>query len=371
MMTNGLTSQPAINRSFLARGIVTGWPRLAASEAKGRLGETHRRIFLSRDGGSSRARRPERPGRKNHQRVQKATTGATTDYIFDVRGALIAEANDSTGSTTLEYVWMEGQLLAQIDSSGNIYYVHNNQVNAPQKMTDASRTLVWDYETEPFGEYYAAPTNTDSTNHRFPGQYADAEDLLSQNNNREYDPTIGYIEADPSGFRGGLNLFGYAGQNPTQNIDPSGLDSFAGVPSYSGSGGAYNPAFYQNNSPAEGLASLATRSALPLTPALTGVGWVLYGTTDLLTGFGTMIGAAPASFFGISIPAVIPVEVWGAGQTISGGSSIYKGLSILRNAYCSDLGTSTESVLPMTPDPSSPSSSNVPPYGPPVGNTTQ
>jgi hypothetical protein len=26
---------------------------------------------------------------------------------------------------------MEGQLLAQIASSGNIVYVHNNQVNAP------------------------------------------------------------------------------------------------------------------------------------------------------------------------------------------------------------------------------------------------
>src|ERR1700733_16245569 len=52
--------------SFPIGESVTGRPRLAASEAKGRLGETHRRIFLSRDGGSSRARRPERPGRKEH-----------------------------------------------------------------------------------------------------------------------------------------------------------------------------------------------------------------------------------------------------------------------------------------------------------------
>ena len=102
------------------------------------------------------------------QRVQKATTGLTTDYQFDLAGHIIGENDDSTGNDIVEYVWMEGQLLAQIDSSGNIYYVHNNQVNAPQKMTNASRTLVWDYETEPFGEYYAAPTNTDSTNHRFP-----------------------------------------------------------------------------------------------------------------------------------------------------------------------------------------------------------
>ena len=42
---------------------------------------------------------------------------------------------------------------------------------------------------------------------------------------RDYDPSLGrYIQADPSGFRGGLNLFGYAAQNPTQWVDPMGLE---------------------------------------------------------------------------------------------------------------------------------------------------
>jgi RHS repeat-associated protein len=151
--------------------------------------------LLSRDGGSSRARRPERPGRKEH----------------------------STGTTAIEYIFAEGQLLAQVDSSGNLFYVHNNQIGAPQKMTNSSMTIVFDREQEPFGEDYATPTNTTPTQHRFPGQYADAEDLLSQNNNREYDPTIGYIEADPIGLAGGLNPRAYAGNNPTQAIDPWGL----------------------------------------------------------------------------------------------------------------------------------------------------
>lgn len=61
MPFNGLTSQPAVNPSFLTRGIVTDWPRLAGSAAEGRLGETHRRFL---DGGRVE---PEgrRPGRKN------------------------------------------------------------------------------------------------------------------------------------------------------------------------------------------------------------------------------------------------------------------------------------------------------------------
>lgn len=159
------------------------------------------------------------------QRVEKATVSATTDYHFDLAGHIIGESDDSTGADINEYVFMGGLPLAQIDSSGNIFYIHTNQVDAPQKMTNASRTLVWEYETEPFGETYATPTNTTPTNHRFPGQYADAEDLLSYNMMRDYDPTIGrYIQADPMGFGGGPNLYGYVGSNPVQTVDPQGID---------------------------------------------------------------------------------------------------------------------------------------------------
>jgi uncharacterized protein RhaS with RHS repeats len=44
---------------------------------------------------------------------------------------------------------------------------------------------------------------------------------------RDYDPTLGrYIESDRIGLAGGLNLFSYAGQNPAQEIDPYGLDTY-------------------------------------------------------------------------------------------------------------------------------------------------
>ncbi|GEM_PF-6711111 len=158
------------------------------------------------------------------QRVSKTFSGTTTHFVHDIHGNMIAEADGSTGSTTKEYVWMEGMLLAQIDGSGNIVYVHSDQVNTPQKITDPGRTLVWDREQEPFGETYATPTSTIPTNLRFPGQYADAENSLSYNNARDYDPSTGfYIEADPLGLAGGLNPYAYTGQNPVHAIDPSGL----------------------------------------------------------------------------------------------------------------------------------------------------
>ncbi len=158
------------------------------------------------------------------QRVSKAFSGTTTHFVHDVLGDIIAEADGSTGTTTEEYVWMEGELLAQIDGSGNIVYVHNSHIGAPQKITNPSRTVVWDQIREPFGEVYSTPTNTTPTNHRFPGQYADAENSLSYNNARDYDTSVGrYIEADLIGLNGGPNLYAYAMQNPTMWTDPLGL----------------------------------------------------------------------------------------------------------------------------------------------------
>jgi len=165
------------------------------------------------------------------QRVSEAFSGSTTHYIHDIRGNVIAEADGSTGTTTMEYVWMEGELLAQIDGSGNIVYTHNNQIGAPHKITNPSRTLVWDQIIKPFGEVFSTPTSTTPTNWRFPGQYASANNSLSHNGFRDYDSSMGrYIEADPLGFGGGYNLYNYAFVNPVKFVDPRGLDGTAVPP---------------------------------------------------------------------------------------------------------------------------------------------
>ena len=66
---------------------------------------------------------------------------------------------------------------------------------------------------------------------RFPGQYFDREFGISQNNKRDYDPSIGrFIEADPLGVvplqqpRKRLNeSFSYVSSTPIVKVDPLGL----------------------------------------------------------------------------------------------------------------------------------------------------
>jgi RHS repeat-associated protein len=56
-----------------------------------------------------------------------------------------------------------------------------------------------------------------------PGQYFDSESGLHYNYFRDYDPKTGrYIQPDPIGLAGGMNLFSYAENNPVNLIDPTG-----------------------------------------------------------------------------------------------------------------------------------------------------
>jgi len=111
----------------------------------------------------------------------------------------------------------------------DVLYVHADHLGAPQKMTDASRTVVWDAAFTPFGEEHSI-LGTETNDNRFPGQYFDGETGFHYNYQRDYDPTTGrYLQSDPIGLAGGLNTYGYVLANPIRYTDPEGLNPLAGA----------------------------------------------------------------------------------------------------------------------------------------------
>ena len=57
------------------------------------------------------------------------------------------------------------------------------------------------------------------------GYYTDTETGLLCLTHRYYDPGTGkFINRDPIGYQGGINLYGFVGNNPVNYSDPSGFD---------------------------------------------------------------------------------------------------------------------------------------------------
>ena len=108
-------------------------------------------------------------------------------------------------------------------ADARLYFFHNDHLGTPQRITDASQTVVWAADYQPFGSA-SLPVEMVTNNLRFPGQYFDAETGLHYNHFRDYDPTTGrYLQSDPIGLNGGLNSYLYVGGNPLRWVDRAGL----------------------------------------------------------------------------------------------------------------------------------------------------
>ncbi|WP_258521770.1 RHS repeat-associated core domain-containing protein, partial [Taylorella equigenitalis] len=91
---------------------------------------------------------------------------------------------------------------------------------------------VWEAQSKAWGDtVISAPVSDDGVinNHRFQGQYFDAESELHYNTFRYYDPEIGrFISLDPIGLLGGLNNYQYA-PNPVEWVDPWGWKNLSSL----------------------------------------------------------------------------------------------------------------------------------------------
>ncbi|UCV29105.1 RHS repeat-associated core domain-containing protein [Ferribacterium limneticum] len=172
-----------------------------------------------------------------HRRTRKVTTVAapqgagTTFYIYDKWDHLLAEMG-SSGEALMTYVW-NGDILTGIivhQPQRTVYTVQVDHLGTPYQVRTLDGKIVWRWEPDGYGR---TQPNEDpdgdgkklTVNIRYPGMYHDKESGLFYNVNRYYAPWLGgrYISPDPIGLAGGLNLFGYANQNPLRFTDPNGL----------------------------------------------------------------------------------------------------------------------------------------------------
>ena len=140
-----------------------------------------------------------------------AGTGGSVDLAAGTTGDVSADA--------LRFVIQTGA-----PPPANHFYVHNDHLGTPQKMTGATAALAWDRVQTPFG-MTDSETGAETLQVRFPGQWEDPETGLHYNYFRDYDPSSNrYLSSDPIGIAGGLNTYAYTLGNPLRWTDPFGLD---------------------------------------------------------------------------------------------------------------------------------------------------
>jgi RHS repeat-associated protein len=133
----------------------------------------------------------------------------------------------ATGDPIREYIWLGALPIGYVDRLGasgasRLFFIHADHLARPQKITDGSRAIVWDGVFAPFGEIHSITGGIVNVL-MFPGQVYDSETGFSQNWHRNYDMSIGrYLESDPIGLAGGINMYAYVGGNPNGYSDPDG-----------------------------------------------------------------------------------------------------------------------------------------------------
>ena len=170
--------------------------------------------------------------------------GGVASYAYNGEGLRVSK---TVGSTTTHFVWNESEPVPQLLAAGETYYVygpneepieqisgntasirHQDQQGSTRLLTDPSGAVVGRYNYDAWGNV-TSHTGEATTSLRYDGQYTDSESGYQYLRARYYDPATGqFLTQDPA-FAATLSRYVYAGNDPVDGVDPSGLCSWYNV----------------------------------------------------------------------------------------------------------------------------------------------
>ena len=148
------------------------------------------------------------------RRVSKTVGGTTTQFQYDGH-EVVQEIQPAVGNV------LTNMGFSRTDLAGNMTFL-GDLLGSTIALTDDSGAVDTQYSYEPFGA--ATASGSPSTNpYQFAFHQNDGTGLYYYSA-RYYSPTLArFISEDPSGARGGINLYEYAGDQPVTFEDSTGL----------------------------------------------------------------------------------------------------------------------------------------------------
>lgn len=160
--------------------------------------------------------------------VKRVYLGSNSGYLRMVyQGADVSAEADSAGSLTLGYtagVGIDNLIAIHVYSGSNDYYVIQDALHSVRGLTRRDGTWIASWRYGIYGlSLDSAGTAPFAVRYRWAGRELDAETGLYYLRARYYDVSAErFIEEDPVGFAGGLNLYAYSEGDPTGGRDPQG-----------------------------------------------------------------------------------------------------------------------------------------------------
>jgi RHS repeat-associated protein len=156
------------------------------------------------------------------RRIEKVANGQTRRYVYDGEDILL----EYDGTNTLQARYTHGPGIDEpiaMQRGGVNHFYHQDSLGTVTELTDSTGATAQSYAYDSYGNI-VQQTGTVENPYTYAGREFDAETGLYYYRARYYDPRIGrFLQKDPIGLRGGLNVFSYVGNNPLKYIDPFGL----------------------------------------------------------------------------------------------------------------------------------------------------